>query len=355
MVENMLKGTYDGTRLVHVRMAFSRRLDEIGGVSVRKVVHVFGLTLRIAHARYRFRASALYYPPAGPDWIPMSRDMAVLLITRRLFRSTILHFHAGGVSELYRRMPSALRVLFRAAYFDADAGIKTSALAPDDPTALRARRAFVVPNGIEDAAGLAGVNEPRNRGSGPPTILFVGLLRESKGVLILLEACAELRRRGRQFRVKLVGEFHSRQMEARVRDVIQKDGLNGIVRHDGVLTGSEKHLAYAKASIFCFPSFFESETFGLVLLEAMQFGLPIVATSWRGIPSVVTEGDNGYLVPIRDSRAVANRLEALLRDPDLAAEMGRRGRERYEELFTLDRFHGGMQQVFDAVRTDGLR
>jgi len=70
-----------------------------------------------------------------------------------------------------------------------------------------------------------------------------------------------------------------------------------------------------KLLCFCFPTFFESETFGVVLLEAMQFSLPIVATRWRGIPSIITDGDNGFLVDPKDPIGLSEKLETLLRDP----------------------------------------
>ena len=89
----------------------------------------------------------------------------------------------------------------------------------------------------------------------------------------------------------------------------------------------------------------------MVLLEAMQFGLPVVATRWRGIPSVVADGVNGYLVPVRDSATLADRLARLLRDEALARRMGAAGRRAYEERFTLERFHRDLQAVFDSLRT----
>lgn len=352
MIANLLKGRYSDVRLVHVRMAFSNELQETGRVNLRKLVHVPVLAGRIAVARYRAGASVLYYPPSGADRLPLYRDLALLVATRWMFAGTILHFHAGGVHEVYERLSPLGAAAFRRAYFGADAGVRTSALAPDDAARLGAHREFVVANGVEDAAAAMPAEAFRTRDVAPPTILFVGLLRESKGVLVLLEACADLRRRGLDFRLDLVGELHSRALGTRVARLIDENDLQSVVRLRGVLAGDDKHRAYAEASVFCFPSFFESETFGLVLIEAMQFGLPVVATSWRGIPSVVADGDNGYLVPIKDVDALADRLGLLLRDPELAESMGRRGRRLYEERFTLQRFHADIQKVFDAVRQD---
>jgi glycosyltransferase involved in cell wall biosynthesis len=82
----------------------------------------------------------------------------------------------------------------------------------------------------------------------------------------------------------------------------------------------------------------------------MTFGLPVVATLWRGIPSVVEDGETGLLVPIRDPEALAARLEAVLANPALAARLGASGRRRYEERFTTTAFWEGLQQIFERLR-----
>jgi glycosyltransferase involved in cell wall biosynthesis len=116
----------------------------------------------------------------------------------------------------------------------------------------------------------------------------------------------------------------------------------------GVLTGNDKVNAYANADIFCFPTFFEAETFGLVALEAMQFGLPVVATSWRGVPSLVRNNVNGFTVPPRDPEALAERISILIDDPALSRAMGRKGREIYLSNYT-DAIH--FQKLSDLFTT----
>jgi glycosyltransferase involved in cell wall biosynthesis len=349
MIENLLGGRFEGVELSHVRMAFARNMGELGRPSARKLALLPVLVARVVAARLQ-GSQVLYYPPAGPDRRAMYRDLAVLLATRWMFPKTVLHFHAGGLCELYPTLRPWLQALFRRAYGSPDVAIRTSALAPDDGAVVRARRQLVVENGVVDVAGPDVARERPERAQ--PTILFVGLLRESKGVLVLLDACALLRSRGLAFRAELIGAFPSPEMEARLSGRTRALGLQDVVELRGVLVGEDKHRVFAAADVFCFPSFFESETFGLVLVEAMQFGLPVVATRWRGIPGIVDDGVNGFLVPVKDSEALAERLGRLLADFDLRLAMGARGRQKYEERYTLARFHRGMQGVFDLLRED---
>jgi glycosyltransferase involved in cell wall biosynthesis len=353
MIENTLKGRYRDAEISIVPMAFSRQLRGLGRPSLRKVLHLFFLIIRIAVARVRTGARVLYYSPAGPERAPMYRDLALLLSTRWMFEKTILHFHAGGVSELYPKLGPTAQALFRRAYFGADVGIRLSAQSPDDPGRLEALSEFIVPNGVEDAAGRLEASDLATREGAIPILLFAGMLRESKGIFVLLEACAELRLRGIPFSLALVGEYHSADDEARLRSLVQQHDLDSAVHHRGMLVGEEKRRAFLDASVFCFPSFYESESFPLVLIEAMQFSLPIVTTPWRGIPALVAEGVNGYLVPVKDSRALADRIALLLADRGLAHRLGDHGRQTFEACYTIDHFHARLQQVFDAI-SEGL-
>jgi glycosyltransferase involved in cell wall biosynthesis len=101
--------------------------------------------------------------------------------------------------------------------------------------------------------------------------------------------------------------------------------------------------------VFCLPSYYEREGMPLVVLEAMQFSLPIVATRWRGIPSMVTDGETGFLVPVHDATATADSLERLLRDSDLRRALGRAARTVFEREFTLEIFTARMERALLAV------
>ena len=127
------------------------------------------------------------------------------------------------------------------------------------------------------------------------------------------------------------------------QDFIRAGRLEERVRFLGVLRDREKFERFAACDVFCFPSYFEAESFGLVLVEAMQFGKPLVSTRWRGIPSVVEDGVNGYLVEVQDPRSVANRLYELAVDPALRVRMGAEGERIFEERFTLKAFHRSME------------
>jgi glycosyltransferase involved in cell wall biosynthesis len=271
----------------------------------------------------------------------------LLLATRWMFRRVVFQFHAGGLSELVARLPAPLRALCRLVYGTPDLALLLSEFNPPDGAYFGARRSRVVPYGIEDVAG--GRGDPRRARPRPPRILYVGALRESKGCLVLLDACQLLGARGVDFELRLVGEPESRAFAARLAAALARPGLAGRAQALGLRTAEAKWEEYEAASVFCFPTFYEAESFGLVLLEAMQFGLPVVATRWRGVPSVVQDGDTGFLVPPRDAAALASALARPLSDAALAERLGARGRERFLERFTLARYLRDIEDALLAV------
>lgn len=342
MIAALLEGSYRAIRLHHVPLTFSRVMDEVGRFRLSKLIHLPFVVGRIWHIRVRYGAQVLYYPPAGPHIVPIMRDIGILLPTRPLFPATVFHFHAGGLGAFLPHLPAPLRLLARVAYRQPDLAIRNSTAAPDDGAALGARAEAVIPCGINDAIPEGPPLRPPLEGR-PARLLFIGALRPSKGVLVLVEAIRQLVRAGYNVSADLAGAPISPGFEARLREVIVASGLSEHVRLRGVLTGPAKDAVYRAADIFCFPTFYEAETLGVVVLEAMQYGLPVVATRWRGVVDLVRPGVNGLLVPPCDPHALAGAVAELLDNPAEMRRMGAAGRAIYLERFTLERYRADIE------------
>jgi glycosyltransferase involved in cell wall biosynthesis len=351
MLEALVKADMPGVTILHVPLRLSRSVQDVGRFRLSKVFLLVPLLFRIVYARIVHRPRILYYAPAGPVRVSVWRDLVILLTTRWMFPRTIFHFHAGGLSELYERLPRWERWLCRRAYFHADAAIHTSPLAPDDGPRMKAKRTYVVPNGIADPAELIAQAPPRNSRaeSRPLGILFVAMLCEAKGLLVQIDACGRLAQRGASFVLRVVGQFQDDVFQARVRARVAELKLETKVQFLGVLTGAAKFAAFGEADVFCMPTYYECETFGVVFVEAMACALPVVATCWRGIPAVVDDGVTGFLVEPRAVEPVAERIWQLAGDPQLRARMGAAGREKFLREFTLARHIERMRRAFLEV------
>ena len=343
MTQRLLDANYERIALYHVRMAFSKSVASVGTFQLAKLWHMVAVVGRIVFCRFRYRVGTLYYMPAGPNLTPLLRDIFILTLARPLFRRTIFHFRAAGLSEFVEARGGLIRWLARRVYHAPDVAIHLSGRNPDDGGYFSAHRTQVVPNGLEDAARpYLPIERPA---TSPVRILFVGLLCESKGVLTLLAAVSLLHQEGVAVQVTLVGGFTSPDFEKEVIAYCRAHHLQDSVELAGVRQGDEKWQYFRQADIFCFPSHYESESFGNVAVEAMMFSLPVVATRWRGIPDIVDDGKTGWLVPIQDPESTAAALRQLIQHPEQRRRMGKAGRTKYETHYQLPTFVATMGDV----------
>jgi len=189
---------------------------------------------------------------------------------------------------------------------------------------------------------------PKSTG-GPPTVLFVGRLVERKGVPYLIEAMSLLP--DRSVRLEIVGDGPERpKLEAASRRL----GIADRIEFRGKVSATELQAAYARASAFVLPSIFDArgdtEGLGVVALEAMNYGTPVVASRIGGIPDVVEDGVTGILVPPGDAAALAAALRRVLDEPDLARKLGEAGRRRLHEQFSWEAITARWEAVYSSLR-----
>jgi starch synthase len=170
----------------------------------------------------------------------------------------------------------------------------------------------------------------------PPTVLFVGREFARKGGDVLLRAFRVVRRELPQARLVVAGPEELTSPGAGV------EFLGHLRKHDP--EGRRRlQQAYEEADVFCLPTRYEP--FGIVFLEAMFHGLPVVATRVWAVPEIVEDGETGFTVPRDDETALAERLLVLLKDPAIARRMGRAGRARAESRFTWAAAAAAMARV----------
>jgi glycogen(starch) synthase len=163
----------------------------------------------------------------------------------------------------------------------------------------------------------------------PPTLLIFGRLAPEKGFDTMLRAFALLKAKGSSARLLVAGGGPERSKLEQLADELQ---LKESIQFRGVLSEEEVFATFNEATLFIVPSLIES--FGLVILEAMQMKRPVIASRIEGIPEVVADGETALLVPAQDPPSLAHAIETLLKEPKRAIQMGLNGYKRAEK-FTL--------------------
>jgi glycosyltransferase involved in cell wall biosynthesis len=232
----------------------------------------------------------------------------------------------------------------------------------------QAERVHVVPNPIAPEVLAEALRQGADTRTAQqcPLVLYTGRLAAVKGITPYLDAIRLVRSSDSTVRFVLAGPWQMgdtpEQLGLRriqgTRDTERVSAANGspssvsCTLADGVAWLG--HVAwqdliewYRRAALFVMPSYYE--TFGISCLEAMAFGLPVIATRTGGLPEVVEDGVTGVLVPPGDARALAEAIQDLLRRPELRSRMGQAGRERVLARFTADEAVRQTLRVYDRV------
>lgn len=312
----------------------SKNLQEIGHASWGKLFGLIGLVVRCIRLKFRSKAQVLYYTPGSAGFVPFVRDLVFLGCCRVFFRRTVLHYHSGGLNDylarswwrrhcgrwIYGRKAWALTLSQHVAVPSIDFG---------------AEREFEVPNGLN----IDSPSQPKKH-SEFLRILFLGNLYEEKGIFDLLLACQQIASSTTaRIHLQYVGKWPDDATAEKFRQLVTKtQSLEHLqIPEPTALYGDDKWSAYAQSDLFVFPSYYGSENFPLVLVEAMASGLPVIASRWRGIPSVVEEGVTGFIHEPRNIGELQQYIQKFIDSPGLLATMGQAAKSAYQERLTFEK------------------
>jgi glycosyltransferase involved in cell wall biosynthesis len=331
LVESKLIQERFEMRAMNLTLAGS--IADIGKWSAQKVLAFPKYLNRVRKEVKAFGPQLVYLTPnaAGAAFY---KDFFVALLLKFLGSKIIYHFHNKGVSSRQNRLIDSLtyKLFFR----NAKVILLSNLLYADMQKYVKREDVFICPNGIP---WLAAETTPQNDSV---NLLFLSNLIPGKGVLVLLEACAILEGQGVSFHCHFAG---AETPEIGVGVFTDKKN----VTYHGSADSKKKAELLQTAQIFVFPTFYPKEAFPLVCLEAMQFSLPVVATSEGGIPDIVEPGETGLLVERENAQDLASALRTLIENPALRQAMGSAGCKKFEAQFTQQHFEERMLQILSEA------
>ncbi|KAF5086884.1 D-inositol-3-phosphate glycosyltransferase [anaerobic digester metagenome] len=307
-------------------------------------IHRYTTNLKIASANLSLK---LMYKPLDENVeivhahynIPLP-DLSASRYAKKKNVPFIITYHAdaqetGG--NFIRNTATALynRYILDRVLSNADAIIATSNSYIDESKYLGKYRdkIKVVPNGInpEDFEIELSKEECRSKLGLPQNkkiILFFGNVVAYKGPDVLLKAFAIVKKLYPELMLLYVGRG---EMQAELQKLSEEMNISGSVVFAGFIEEKSKPLYYHSADIFCLPSVTMAEAFGIVNLEAMACGLPVVSSKLGGIPDIVQNGKNGIIVEPGDIEALADALKELVENDDLRVKMSSEGKSMSED------------------------
>lgn len=216
----------------------------------------------------------------------------------------------------------------------------TRAMVSQYPRLLRA--AAIIPN------ALTSMPPPGPRKPGPahrPVVGMVAAMMIEKGVDLCLETCRVLKERGVSFTLRLVGRWDRGEIRREADAFIARHGLERCVDICGEIHSPEG--IYGDLDILFLPT--RRDSFPRVVMEAMSWGIPAVATRVDGIPEMVADGETGLLAAPGDVQGFADALQRLIGDVPLREEMGRKARERAERLFSPEAYREKFKALYASL------
>lgn len=329
-----------------INLLVSRKLNDTGKKSFSKVFRSLGTSFSLFKEILKKKPDLCYFALTTTGF-GFYKDVISVAILRLFHVKRVYHLHNKGVSKAQSGIINAL--LYRFVFNRAKVILLSKYLYPDIQKFVPKSQVYICPNGISD--NIPEVTKHVSKPKEKIKILFLSNLIKSKGVFVLLDACSIMKKNGYWFECDFVGGEGDVSEQEFKEKVVQK-GLSENVRYLGMKFDQEKEAIYSRADIFAFPTYYEQETFGLVNLEAMENSIPIVSTFEGGIPDVVENGVTGFLVPQQNVKALEEKLEILIKDPLLREKMGKLGRQKFEQEFTLDKFEKRLTKILLQICTE---
>jgi glycosyltransferase involved in cell wall biosynthesis len=299
--------------------AFDLWRPETGEVGGRMSLDAVGIQARVLprFLGWARKAPRLVHYSVSHTATGLARDLLFLSVLKAGGHMVLGHIHVIPDSHGRSR---ALRALDRFV----DRWVTLS------PTSVRAvAQIGIEADWIPNPIRIVPNGHAPNAVGGPLRLLFVGRYGERKGCYELIAALAQARAAGTEATLRFVGREEYDGEERVLRDDVEQFGVAGAVEFAGVKDGPALAECYAEAQVLCLPS--RREGVPLVLLEAMSFGLPVIATPVGGIADYVAHEGNGLLVPPGDVDALAVSIAVLAADPELRTRLGEAARRRVAE------------------------
>ena len=331
----------DRFRLQVVDITTAREIEQIGHFSSGKITGSVKNLFKIIAAMLRHRPSLVYFT-LSPAGFAFYRDAIYALLIRAMGGKLIFHMHGQGIAAGAAKS-RVFRWLARRAFYNSHVIFLAPTLVRD-LQGISYKKSFILPCGIPITA--PGHLERRS-GSGPVQLLYISNYVRTKGIIDLVDAMEKVAVYRRDFHLRLVGRPYDVSIEE-LNNHIRSRGLDDLITICGPRYNEEKLEELRRADLFVFPTY--NDAFPLVLLEAMQWALPVITTKEGGIPDMIEDGVSGLLVNKRDISGLADKILSLLENPAKRISLGTAARERFMQKFTLFRFEQDMLQILDSIR-----
>lgn len=318
----------------------SRQLRDSGKFNLQNIIIVISQYIRFFAALIRFHPNIIHlHTSQGIAWL---KDTIFIIIGKVFHCRVILHMHGGNFDTLYIESSRLIKAYTRQILDLADSVISVSKSWENRLyTLVPADRIITLMNCIDCEIVKPDTSWAK---TDKFTIIFIGRVGQNKGIFELVDAIHIIQTEGVNFHTQIVGGEEKQGDYQRLNHRLEQYQLTDMCKIMGVVDRGKALQLLKNASVFVLPSYYEG--LPMVILEALASGLPVVATPVGGIPEVVRDGYNGYLVPVGNVQLLSYRLLYLARDPELCKLMGKRSRSIAENVLNVETYVDDLEVLY---------
>jgi glycosyltransferase involved in cell wall biosynthesis len=324
-----------------IKIKSSDTIGDIGKINFKKIYFVLELFFKILFTILIFRPDKIYFT-ASIKGIAFYRDLLFSNIWKiyKLFTSCEIfyHYHTKGIKEFVKKDRN--KKLTKYFLKDINLILLSPMLEADFEDVKTYNKVLYLPNGVEDSYDKDSFeNYISKKDFSKINILYLSNMIKSKGYFEILKLANNNKNQNIHF--DFAGGWQNKEDEKEFFDFIKNNHLKNIVTFHGFVNGSKKKELFENSQILMFPTRYELESFGLVIIEAFSYGLPVLATDEGSIPFIIDK-KSGIVVNSLDNLDIA--FKEML-EKYINIETSRYCRKRYLENFSLEQFEENLLEV----------
>lgn len=323
-----------------IALNFVSRINQIGKFSFTKLIKMIILFREIKKGIRSFKPDLVYYTlsPVGGAFY---RDVLYIWLIKLLKVKIVFHLHGKGIKKTIQS--NKIKTFIYNYTFNQTNVICLAKTLAQDIEDVYNDKPFILWNGIPENNQLRQTHLKQDYIS----LLYLSNLVRTKGIYIFIEALKILDKEGYNFQANIIGNETADISIKGLKKQIEDAGLLHKINILGAKYGDEKYSYLSTADIFVFPTFYKNECFPLVILEALQFGLPVIST-YEGAISEIVSKDVGILTQQQSVSELVDAIRLLITNKEQRGRLSENARSRYESHYTLEKFEMDLSNILKA-------
>jgi len=349
VVKCIVDNPYLKYRFTFVLHSLSRKSDvaKHATFNIKNFYYFFKHYFKWLYLIYREKPSIAHYPITS--YLNCYKSLIFLLTARILGVKTVGHLHGGGMADFWNSLFPILKKLLRYLFSKLDALVVLSESWAEfalRDIAICEEKIYIIPNSLDVTWSSRLLSLKYSDAANITNILFLGSIGRKKGVHVLLKALSLLKDKY-DVRLILAGNEMEKGEMSEVERLIDTLELSNSVEYVGYAVDDAKLELFKKSMIFVLPSYYEG--FPVSLIEAMAAGRAIISTPVGAIKDFLKDGESALFVKVGDYVDLASKIETLLKNKELALNLGNKARQIYQAKLSNRVFARNLEKVYLSV------